>query len=44
MASSPETEEFMKVTLKTIILAIPALSKMSGEDLSLRLAYRLRKK
>lgn len=33
----------MKVTLKTIILAIPALSKLSGEDLSLRLAYRLRK-
>lgn len=33
----------MKVTLKTIVLAIPALSKLSGEDLSLRLAYRLRK-
>ena len=33
----------MKVTLKAIVLAIPALSKLSGEDLSLRLAYRLRK-
>ena len=33
----------MKVTLKTIVLAIPALSKLSSEDLSLRLAYRLRK-
>ncbi len=33
----------MKVTLKTIVLAIPALSKLSGENLSLRLAYRLRK-
>lgn len=29
--------------LKTIILAIPALSKLAAGDLSLRLAYRLQK-
>ena len=33
----------MKVTLKTIVLAIPALSKLAAEDISLRLAYRLKK-
>ena len=33
----------MKVTLKTIVLAIPTLSKLAAEDISLRLAYRLKK-
>ena len=33
----------MKTQLRTIILAIPALSKVSAGDLSLRLAYRLKK-
>ena len=33
----------MKVTLKTIVLAIPALSKLAAEDISLKLAYRLKK-
>ena len=33
----------MKVTLKTIVLAIHALSKLAAEDISLRLAYRLKK-
>jgi hypothetical protein len=33
----------MKVTLKTIVLTIPALSKLAAEDISLRLAYRLKK-
>ena len=33
----------MKTQLRTIILAIPALSKVSAEDLSLHLAYRLKK-
>ena len=33
----------MKVTLKTIVLAIPALSKLAAEAISLRLAYRLKK-
>lgn len=32
----------MKLKLKTIILAIPALSKVTGGDLSLRLAYRMK--
>ena len=33
----------MKVTLKTIVLAIPALSKLAAEDIRLQLAYRLKK-
>ena len=33
----------MKTTLRTIVLAIPALSKLASEDISLRLAYRLKK-
>lgn len=33
----------MKTQLRTIILAIPALSKVSAGDLSLHLAYRLKK-
>lgn len=33
----------MKLQLKTIVLAIPALSKVASGDLSLRLAYRLKK-
>ena len=33
----------MKIALKSIILAVPALSKLTGADLSLKLAYRLRK-
>ena len=33
----------MKVTLKTIVLAIPALSKLAAEDNRLQLAYRLKK-
>lgn len=32
----------MKIKLRTIILAIPALSKVAAEDLSLRLAYRMK--
>lgn len=32
----------MTIKLKTIILAIPALSKVTGGDLSLRLAYRMK--
>lgn len=32
----------MNIQLKTIILAIPALSKITAGDLSLRLAYRLK--
>ncbi len=32
----------MKVSLRTIILAVPALSKLAASDLSLRLAYRLK--
>ena len=33
----------MKVTLKTIVLAIPALSKLAAEDIRLQLAYHLKK-
>ena len=33
----------MKVQLKDIVLAVPALSKLSAEDLSLHLAYALKK-
>ena len=33
----------MKVQLKDIVLAVPALSKLSAENLSLRLAYALKK-
>lgn len=33
----------MEVKLRTIILAIPALSKLTKADLDLRLAYKLRK-
>ena len=33
----------MKMTMRTIVLAIPALSKLSAGDLSLRLAYRLKR-
>lgn len=33
----------MKTTMRSVILAIPALSKLSGADLSLKLAYLLRK-
>ena len=33
----------MKTTMRTIVLAIPALSKLSAGDLSLRLAYRLKR-
>ena len=33
----------MKVQLKDIVLAVPALSKLSAESLSLRLAYALKK-
>ena len=33
----------MKTTMKSIVLAIPALSKLSAGDLSLRLAYRLKR-
>ncbi len=33
----------MKVTLRTIVLAIPALSKLAAEDISLKLAYKLKK-
>ena len=29
--------------MRTIVLAIPALSKLSAGDLSLRLAYRLKR-
>ena len=32
----------MKTTMRTIVLAIPALSKLAAGDLSLRLAYRLK--
>ena len=32
----------MKTTMRTIVLAVPALSKLSAGDLSLRLAYRLK--
>lgn len=32
----------MKIKLKTIILAIPALSKIASENLSLKTAYRLK--
>lgn len=33
----------MKTTMRTIALAIPALSKLAAGDLSLRLAYRLKR-
>lgn len=33
----------MKVQLKDIILAVPALSKLAAGDLQLRLAYRLKR-
>ena len=33
----------MKVQLKDIVLSVPALSKLSAENLSLRLAYALKK-
>lgn len=33
----------MKTTMKSIVLAIPALSKLAAGDLSLRLAYRLKR-
>ena len=33
----------MKVQLKDIILAVPALSKLSAGDLQLRLAYKLKR-
>ena len=33
----------MKVQLKEIVLAVPALSKLSAENLSLRLAYKLKR-
>ena len=33
----------MKTTIRSIVLAVPALSKLSAGDLSLRLAYRLKK-
>ena len=33
----------MKVQLKEIVLAVPALSKLSAEDLQLRLAYKLKR-
>ena len=33
----------MKVRLKDIILAVPALSKLSAGDLQLRLAYKLKR-
>ena len=33
----------MKTTMRAIVLAIPALSKLSAGDLSLRLAYRLKR-
>ena len=32
----------MKVQLKDIVLAVPALSKLSAGDLQLRLAYKIR--
>ena len=33
----------MKVQLKEIVLAVPALSKLSAGDLQLRLAYKLKR-
>ena len=33
----------MKVQLKEIVLAVPALSKLSARDLQLRLAYKLKR-
>ena len=33
----------MKVQLKDIVLAVPALSKLSAGDLQLRLAYKLKR-
>ena len=33
----------MKVQMREIIQAIPALSKITGGDLSLRLAYQLKR-
>lgn len=33
----------MKTTMRAIVIAIPALSKLSAGDLSLRLAYRLKR-
>ncbi len=32
----------MKTTIRAIVMAIPALSKLSAGDLSLRLAYKLK--
>lgn len=33
----------MKTTIRAIVIAVPALSKLSAGDLSLRLAYRLKR-
>ena len=33
----------MKVQMKEIVLAVPALSKLSAGDLQLRLAYKLKR-
>jgi hypothetical protein len=43
MGYSVKEEIILKTTMRTIVLAIPALSKLAAGDLSLRLAYRLKR-